>query len=109
MLDSTRCDSEFFYCLFPWPGATLSIGTIMNSWILNDATDRGKDLGCLQPSTALGSGLNLNDAPIDFLSETVLDLPNPLESQIEAEEWQVSNLNLKGMFLLFWILCIRLE
>ena len=93
---SQRCDNEFFYCLLPRAGATLTLDTIMESRTINDATDRGEALGCLQPSTALRSGRNLNDAPIDFLSETVLDLPNPLEFQIEAEEWEVSHLKLES-------------
>ena len=90
---SDRCDNQFFYCLMPL-GSVPSNSTIFSTEDENDVIVRARDLGCLQPSTALRSDVNRNGGTIDFFdpSGRVLELPNPLEFVVNAIRWQVGTL-----------------
>ena len=53
---------------------------------------RASQLGCLQPPSAFRSDrTNYNGAAINFNSDTVLGLPNPLEFEVTADRWKVRN------------------
>ena len=64
--------------------------TIMDTLTERNIATRADKLGCLQPPVALRSDVNQNGAFIDFLSDTVLGLLNPLEFEVTANRWQVS-------------------
>ena len=75
----------------PLESTLLTNASILNTLPERDITTRADQLGCLQPPVALRSEVNENGAPIDFLSDTVLGLPNPLEFGVSANRWQVRN------------------
>ena len=85
-----RCDNEFFYCLMPSESTPLSDDDISDTVPVNNRIIRADRLGCLQPSTAQRSSINMDGEMINFLSERVLGLPNPLEFEVAADRWQVS-------------------
>ena len=85
------CDNEFFYCLMPLGNVPLT-DTIVDSVRERNVTTRADQLGCLQPSVALRSDVNDDGGTINFLSDTVLGLSNPLEFEVTADRWQVRNI-----------------
>lgn len=87
----TRCDNEFFTCARPLgtPRETLSslLDIVDGS---SPAEDRARALQCVQPQTAIKSDTNSDGGFIDFTGPTFLGLLNPIEFQIDADEWEVS-------------------
>ena len=71
-------------------GSLPLLDNIVDTVMVDDRVARAEQLGCLQPSTAQKSAINLNGQMIDFRSEMVLGLPNPLEFEMTAVKWQVS-------------------
>ena len=88
-LSFEKCDNEFFYCLMPLDSIPLTESDNISDTVLVDDRVNAR-AGCLQPSTAQRSEINLNGEMIDFRSEIVLGLPNPLEFEMSAVRWQVS-------------------
>ena len=67
--DCYRCDSFFTYCL-------RNVDTLT--------------AGCPEDVNIMRSGVNPDDAPIDFSQNTVLGLDNPLVFQGLSDNWNVS-------------------
>ena len=63
--------------------------TIVDTETERNLTTRAGRLGCLQPPVALRSDVNHNGGTVDFTSDTVLGLPNPLVFEMTADRWQV--------------------
>ena len=89
------CDNEFFYCLMTLESAPLT-ETIVDTLTERNVTTRSDQLGCLQPPVALRSDVNQNGVPINFLNDSVLSLPNPLEFEVTADKWQVRKMSLNS-------------
>ena len=66
--------------------------SVFDSVTERNITTRADQLGCLQPPPAQRSGVNFDGIMIDFLSDTVLGLPNPLEFEVTADRWKVRNI-----------------
>ena len=85
-----RCDSEFFYCLMPLGGLVIT-DDIVSSLPERDITTRADQLGCLETPTALRSDVDTDGESLNFLADTFLGLPNPMEFRVTASRWQVKN------------------
>ena len=98
------CDNEFFYCLIPIDSESRYSVDESSVGVRNIST-RADQLGCLQPPSALRSITNFNGRAINFASDTVLGLPNPLEFEVTSVSWQVWNVGWK----ILWgrVLCYR--
>ena len=96
--ENRACDDEFFYCLMPLENTPLT-NTIVNTLTVNNIATRAGQLGCLQPPDALRSAVNFNGATINFLSDTVIGLPNPLEFEVTADRWQVREICIISLLL----------
>ena len=70
--------------------------TIVDTLSERNIATRAGQLGCLQPLVALRSDENVNGATIDFLNDSVLGLPNPLEFEVTADKWQVKKMSLNS-------------
>ena len=73
-------------------GNTPLTNTIVDTLAVRNIATRADQLGCLQPPVSLRSDENTDGATINFLADTVLGLPNPLEFEVTADRWQVSTL-----------------
>lgn len=82
------CDNEFFYCLIPLDSES-QYSVNESSVSVRNITTRASQLGCFQPPSALRSVTNFNGGTINFDSDTVLGLPNPLEFEVTSVSWQV--------------------
>ena len=87
------CDNEFFYCLIPLGNTPLTNANILNTLPERDITTHADQLGCQQPPVALRSDENRDGGTINFLSNTVLGLLNPLEFEVPADRWQVRKIH----------------
>ena len=85
-----RCDNVFFYCLRRL-GSPLPQVDYVRLSSFRKTVSRANELGCTQPSIALRSHVNLNSVFVNFNSDTVLGLPNPLVFEVTADRWQVSH------------------
>ena len=67
--------------------------TIVDTLSERNIATRTGQLGCLQPPNALRSDENENGGPINFLTDKVLGLSNPMEFEVTADSWQVHTSN----------------
>ena len=91
--NNRRCDNEFFYCLMP---SGSSPATTAVSSASEDFNTRAGQLSCLPQTAQWSQQVNTNAGAINFMSDTVLGLPNPLIFEVTAPRWQVRTRHVIG-------------
>ncbi len=85
-----KCDNEFFYCVRPLGSPSLTLDTLADTISERSISNRAAELQCLQTQAPFRSETNVDGASIDFSQAMFLGVPNPLQFQVTASEWEVS-------------------
>ena len=94
----------FLFCVRPLGTADPTLSTL-------EDTNRASELQCMQPPSALRSGVANDGRSINFGMPTFLGIPNPMEFPVTASMWEVSvysvdliNMPVNNSVYMCWIL-----
>ena len=77
----------FLFCVRPLGTADPTLSTLKDTI----SNNRARELQCMQPPSALTSDeANGDGRPINFVRQTFLGIPNPMEFPVTASMWEVS-------------------